>query len=87
MAQWASARDAASLQSSDGGILKSTGSTGVGFKHPVIIRRVQLMLTSNGLVCLLLLQVGAQYSFSAYTSAGAEVRNVDGLAPHPVSIS
>ena len=50
-------------------------------KHPVIIRRVQLRLTSNRLVCLLLLHVGAQYSASANTGARAEVWNVDGLAP------
>ena len=28
-----------------------------------------------------------QYSAGAYTSARAEVRNVDGLAPHPVPTS
>ena len=36
---------------------------------------------------LLLLYVGAQYSADAYTSARAEVRSVDGLAPHPVPTS
>ena len=67
----------------------STGScsTGVGCKHPVIVRRVQLRLTSDRLVCLLLLHVGAQYSAGAYTSARAEVRSVDGLAPHPIPTS
>ena len=59
MARRASARLAARLQSSAGRIPASTGScsTGVGCKHPVIIRRVQFRLTSNKLVCLLLLYV------------------------------
>ena len=63
MAQQASARLTARLRSSAGGMPASTGncSTGVGCKHPVIVRRVQLRLTSNRLVCLLLLHVGAQY--------------------------
>ena len=67
----------------------STGSysTGVGCKHPVIVRRVQSRLTSNRLVCQLLFHVGAQYSGGAYTSDRAEVRSVDGLAPHPVPTS
>ena len=50
-------------------------STGVGCKHPVIIRREQLRLTSSRLVSLLLLHVGAQYSAGAYTSARIEVRS------------
>ena len=51
MARRASARLAASLRSSAGAIPASTGScsTGVGWKHPVIVRRVQLRLTSNRL--------------------------------------
>ena len=40
---------------------------------------MQFRLTSNKLVCLLLLHVGAQYSAGAYTSAKAEVQSVDGL--------
>ena len=59
----------------------------LGCKQPVIIRRVQFRLTSNKLVCLFLLHVGAQYSAGAYTSARAEGRSVDGLAPHPVPTS
>ena len=89
MAQRASATFAACLQSSAGVMPASTGScsTGVDCKHPVITRRVQLRLTSNRLVCLLLLHVGAQYSTSAYTDVRAEVRSVEGLAPHPVPTS
>ena len=89
MARRASVRLAARLRSSAGGMPASTGScsTGVGCRHPVIIRRVQFWLTSNKLVCLLLLHVGAQYSEGAYTSARAEVLSVDGLAPHPVPTS
>ena len=89
MARRARARLAACLLSSAGGMPANTGScsTGVGCKYPVIIRRVQLRLTSSMLVCLLLLHVGAQYSVGAYTSAMAEVRSVDGLAPHPVPTS
>ena len=88
MPRRASARLAARLRSSAGGMSASTGSfsTGVGCKHPVIVRRVQLRLTSNRLVCLLLLHVGAQYSAGAYTSARAEVRSVDGLAPSTVAV-
>ena len=54
MARWASARLAAPLRSSAGGMSSSTGScsTGVGCKHPVIIRRLQFRFTSNRLVCL-----------------------------------
>ena len=76
-----SARLAARLRSSAGGMPASTGScsTGVGCKNPVIIRRMQLRLTSNRLVCLLLLHVGGQYSAGAYTSARAEVRSAGGL--------
>ena len=83
------ARLAARLRSFAGGMPASAGSflTGEGCKGPVIIRRVQLRLTSNRLVCLLLLHVGAQYSVGAYTSARAEVRSIDGLAPHPVPTS
>ena len=75
MARQASARIAARLPSSAGGMPTSRGScsTGVGCKHPVIIRRVQFRLTSTKLVCLLLLHVGAQYLAGAYTSARAEV--------------
>ena len=63
MARRARARLAARLRSSAGGMPASTGScsTGVGCKHPVIIRRGQLRLTSSRLVCLLLLHVGVQY--------------------------
>ena len=66
MAQRDNARLAARLRSSAGGMLASTCicSTGVGCKHPGIIRRVQLRLTSNRLVCLLLLHVGAQYLYT-----------------------
>ena len=69
------------------GCLQVTGScsTGVGCKHPVIVLRVQLRFTSNRLVCLL--HVGAQYSTDVNTIARAEVRSVDGLAPHPVPTS
>ena len=86
IARRASARLAARLRSSAGGMPASTGScsTGVDCTHPVIVRRVQLRLTSNRLVCLLLFHVGAQYSACAYTSARAEVWSVDGLASHPV---
>ena len=86
MIRQAKARLAARLRSSAGGMPASTGScsTGVGCKNSVIARRVQLRLTSSGLVCLLLLHVGAHYSAGAYTTASAEVRSVDGLAPHPV---
>ena len=89
MARRARARIPARLQSSAGGMPASTEScsTGDGCKHPVIIRRVQLRLTSSRLVCLLLLHIGEQYSAGAYTSARAEVRSVDGLAPHPVPTS
>ena len=85
MARRASARLAARLRCSAGGMLASKGSclTGEGCKRPIIIRRVQLRLTSNRLVCLLLLHVGANYSVGAYTCARAEVRSVDGLAPIP----
>ena len=89
MARRASARLAARLRSSAGGIPASTGScsTGVDCRHPSIIRRMQLRLTSIRLVCLLLLPVGAQYSLGAYTSARVEVLSVDGLSPHPVPTS
>ena len=75
MARRARARLSARLLSSAGGMPASTGScsTGVGCKYLVIIRRVQLRLTSSRLVCLLLLRVGAQYSGGAYTSAMALV--------------
>ena len=55
MVRQASARLAARLRRSAGGMPASTGScsTGVGCKHPVIVRRVQLRVTSNRLVCLL----------------------------------
>ena len=82
MARRASVRLAARLLSSAGGMPASTGC-----KHPVIVRRMQFRLTSNRPVCLLLLHVGAQYSAGGYTSARAEVRSVDGLAPHPVPTS
>ena len=61
MVRQASARFAARLRSSADGMPASTGScsTGVGCKHPVIIRRVQFRLTSNKLVCQLLLHVVA----------------------------
>ena len=74
MARRASARLAAHLRSSAGGMTESTRSysIGVGCKHPVIIRRAQ-----SKLVCLLLLQIGAQYSAGAYSSARAEVRSVN----------
>ena len=83
MARRASARLAARLRSSAGGMPASTGScsTGVGRKHPVIVRRVRPRLTSTRLVCLLLLHAGAQHSYGAYTSARAEARSVDELAP------
>ena len=89
MAWRARGRFAARLRSSAGGMPASTGScsTSVGCKYPVTIRRVQLRLTSSRLVCLFLLHVGAQYSAGAHTSARAEVRSVDGLAPHPVPTS
>ena len=89
VARRARAGVAARLRGSAGGMPASTGSccTGVGYKYPVILRRVQLRLTSSRLVCLLLLHVGAQYSAGAYTSARAEVRSVDGLAPYPVTTS
>ena len=63
-ARWVSARLAALLRSSADGMPTSTGScsNGVGCKHPVIVRRLQLKLASNRLVCLPLLHVGAQYS-------------------------
>ena len=89
MVRRASARLAARLRRSAGGMPATTActgscSTGVGCKHPVIVRRVQLRVTSDRLMCLLLLHVGAQYSAGAYTSARVELRSVDGLAPHPV---
>ena len=89
MARRVSARLAARLRSSADGIPASTGScsTGVGCKHAVIIRRVQFRPTSNNLVCLLLLNIGAQYSVGAYTSVRAEVRGVNGLALHLASCS
>ena len=72
MARQASARFAARLRSSAGVMPASTGScsTGVGCKHPAIVRKVQFRLTSKRLVCLLLLHTGAQYSTSAYSARG-----------------
>ena len=44
-------------------------------------------LTSNRLVCLLLLPCwGTVFSWCIH-NAGAEVRSVDGFAPHPVTTS
>ena len=61
----------------------STGSscTGVGCRHPVMVRKVLFRLTSTSRVYLFLFQTGAQHSASAYSRARAEV---DVLAPHPV---
>ena len=89
MAWRARARLAAFLRSSAGGMPSSTGSCsiGVGCKHPVIIRSLQLRLTSSRLVCLPLLHAGAQHSAGAYKSARAEVRSADGPATHPVLAS
>ena len=84
-ARRARARPAARPQSSAGEMPASTGScpTGVGRKHPVIIRRVQSRLTSSRLACLPLLHATAQHSAGAYTSTRAEAQSADGLAPHP----
>ena len=71
MARRTSARLAVRLRSYAGGMPASTGSwsTGVGRKHrPVIIRRVQLRLTSNRLVCLLLLHVGGTSALKRWIS-------------------
>ena len=66
MARRASARLVARLGYSAGGMPASTGSrsTGVSCKNSVI-QGVQLRLTSNRLVCLLVIHFGAQYSAGA----------------------
>ena len=68
IARRAIARFAARLRCSAGGMLATKGSclTGEVGKRPVIIRRVQLRLTSKRLVCLLLLHVGSIHSRCIY---------------------
>ena len=56
----------------------------VGRKHPVMVRRAALRLTSTSRVWALLHHTGAQYSAGAYTSARVDVLNVGVLAPQLV---
>ena len=51
------------------------------------MRKVQFRLASSRLLCLLLVHAWEQYSAGAYTSARAEVRNVDGIPPNHVPTS
>ena len=79
-------RVAASRLKAGGAISASTGScsTWVGRKHPVMVPRAALRLTSTSRVWALLHHTGAQYSAGAYTSARVDVLNVGVLAPQLV---
>ena len=69
-----------------GAIPARTGSRtiGVGFRHPVMIRRALLIATSTIFVCGLLLHTGAQYSAAEKTRALVDTRSVLAVAPQVV---
>ena len=50
-------------------------------KHPVMVRRAALRLTSTRRVCALLHHTGARYSAGAYTSSSVDVFNAGVLVP------
>ena len=81
-----STRVAASRLKAGGAISANTGSwsTWVGRKHPVMVRRAALRLTSTRRVWVLLHYTGAQHSAGAYTSARMDVLNIGVLAPQLV---
>ena len=77
---------AAFLLRSGGGIPEriDSHSTGVGFRHPVIVLKDVFIQVSINLVWTLFPQTGAQYSAVDITRAIDEIRKVFPLAPHPV---
>jgi len=60
---------------------------GVGFRHPVIVRKTEFIATSTSFVFLLLDHAGEQYSAVGYTRARLLVLSVLTEAPHPVPAS
>jgi len=60
---------------------------GVGFRHPVIVRKAEFIATSISFVFLLLEHAGEQYSAVGYTRARLRVLSVLTEAPHPVPAS
>ena len=79
-------RVAASRRRPAGAIPARTGkaATGVGFRHPVMIRRALFIATSTLLACGLLHQTGAQYSAAEKTRAWVDIRSVLAEAPQVV---
>jgi len=60
---------------------------GVGFRHPVIVRKADFIAPSTSFVLLLLDHTGEQYSAVGYTRAKLLVLSVLMEAPHPVPAS
>ena len=60
---------------------------GVGFRHPVTVRKAEITATSTSFVFLLLDHAGEKYSAAGYTRARVLVLNVLTEAPHPVPAS
>ena len=60
---------------------------GVGFRHPVIVRKTEFIATSTSFVFLLLDHAGEQYSAVGYTRARLLVLTVLTEASHPVPAS
>ena len=54
---------------------------GVGFRHPVIVRKAEFIATSTSFIFLLLDQAGEQYSGVGYTKARLLVLSVLTEAP------
>jgi len=71
------------LRKSGGAILASVGNhcTWADLTVPVTIRMVWLSSVSILWQCVLLVQPGAQYSATLYTSAIADIRNILALLP------
>ena len=62
-------------------------SVGVGFRHPVTMRKASLIGLSSRCVCALRLHIGAQYLAVEKTRARVVMHKVVARAPQPVPAS
>ena len=62
-------------------VLRQGAEIRVGLRQPDMVSRELLMATSTFLMCVLLLQTGAQYSAADNTRACVEIRSVLAEAP------
>ena len=60
---------------------------GVGFRHPLIVRKAEFIATSTSCVFLLLGHAGEQYSAVGYTRSRLLILSVLTEAPYPVPAS